>query len=979
MKKNFETLILALINILLISTYNCHYVYYVKPTIPSQHECLTGGDYHYSPCKTLNEYIELQKQLNLNYEEDFADVIIMIFLRGYHYVTEETYNVYDFGSPVGSYGLYIIGNGHPKDIIIEGLETTIIATTIKMENITAIKTSVYASIVDFEFPVDITIVRCNLINTVMIMTNINLTVKNSNILNSTTTAVSLYSSTVTFAGYVRFVRNRGYLGGALMLVGTTMKLAKNSNLYFRDNHATETGGAIHVVNPATIIETHRYQSSCFYQLLDYDNISSSYTLQFINNTARKGGDHIFGASLKSYCIASSICTCLKSYQALDKFIWLDPGYETESTLSAVSADATRVCICDNTNKPQCDEIITDIDAYPGGKFTIPAVLVGGDYGTTVGNVYAFFMVAESASLGSVDQQHQVITINSECSFLKYSVFSSKSNETLLLAAVESLYAPFDYYYNYQKAEDQYTRDYGDEFIHSRLRNTPVFISITLLPCPPGFVLLGDPPGCNCHPELTANGVECTLNHLTGFHMWNTSSMWIQATTSRRGEVSISSHCSFNYCKPNGKHIDLAKNPNNQCTPHCEGTLCDRCTGNYSLAIGSSHCIHCPNNNNLALLIFFAAAGVLLVLVIAVLNLTVTQGMINSLVFYANIIWAYQNILFPPGFNTAQKIFIAWLNLDFGIETCFIRGMNAYLKTWLQFIFPFYIAGLFLIGLHYSSKLSKLFGSRSVPTLATLLYLSYAKLLRTLIACIQLAVYYTYTDSGKHSTNIVWALDGNLSYGHYPHIFLLLAATTCFLFLWLPYTVLLFSMQWLRRIDHHKPLKFLAKYKPVYDAYFAPLNDKHQYWFGTLLLAQGILLLVSSLTSYTFPDFNLVFLLAISVSLLCYMNTQRTYKRKSVSLVESSFLVNFIVLTVGTLYFRDEVNEKLVLLSISITIAFTELCVIIMWSVIPKVYRFIFRKGKATKHIELSNVSIVQQDDEEQYMEYRDPILDHSPQ
>ena len=966
MKPKFEILSLTLINLLIvISATRSGEVYYVEPNIPSQDKCPES-----ELCITLNGYIEYQKAfLFIN---DEKPVVTIVFLKGSHYVTTETINN-DFGSPVKSDNLHIVGNGHTNDVIIEGLKTNIIAKTIRIENITIIASHLYATIVDFEVEVDIIalVMDCNLINSVVIMTNVNLTIENSNILNSTKTAISLYSSSVTFAGYVRFVGNSGYLGGALMLVGTTMKLANNSDLYFRGNHATETGGAIHVVNPATIIEGHRYISSCFYQFLDYGN-SSSYALRFVNNTATKGGDHIYGASLKSYCIASSFCTCLHSYDALGEFIWLDPGYE--SALSAVSADATRVCICGNTSKPQCDEIITNIDAYPGGKFTIPAVLVGGDYGTTVGTVYASFMIADSASLGSIGQQHQVITINSECSLLNYSVFSNRSNETLLLAAVESLYADFDYYYDYQEGEYEYTREYGNEFIHTRLRNTPVFVNVILLPCPPGFVLLGDPPGCNCHPELTAHGVECILDDLDGYHKWNTTRMWIQATGGP-GVVSFSSHCSFDYCKPTGKNIDLKHNPNDQCTAHREGILCGRCSGNYSLAIGSSRCIRCPNNNNLALLIFFAAAGVLLVLAIAALNLTVTQGAINSLVFYANVIWAYQNILFPPGFTAVLKTFIAWLNLDFGIEVCFIRGMNAYLKMWLQFIFPFYIAGLFLIGLRYSSKLSKLFGSRSVPTLATLLYLSYSKLLRTVIATIQLAVFYTYSDSGKQSTNIVWALDGNLSYGRYPHIFLLIAAITCFLFLWLPYTILLFSMQWLRRVDHHKPLKFLAKYKPVYDAYFAPLNDKHQYWFGTLLLAQGLLLLVSSLTSYTIPDFNLLFLLAISVSLLCYMNTQRTYKRKSVSLVESSFLVNFVVLTVGTLYFRDNRKGRMLLLSTSIAVAFFEFCVIVLWNLIPKVYRLLFQKGKTSEHIELSSqtLAIVEryEDEEEQYVEYCD--------
>ena len=66
----------------------------------------------------------------------------------------------------------------------------------------------------------------------------------------------------------------------------------------------------------------------------------------------------------------------------------------------------------------------------------------------------------------------------------------------------------------------------------------------------------------------------------------------------------------------------------------------------SLAIGSSHCIYCHNNNSLALLIFFAATGFLLVLFINILIVTVTEGMINGFIFYANIVLQYQSILFP---------------------------------------------------------------------------------------------------------------------------------------------------------------------------------------------------------------------------------------------------------------------------------------------------------------------------------------------
>ena len=81
---------------------------------------------------------------------------------------------------------------------------------------------------------------------------------------------------------------------------------------------------------------------------------------------------------------------------------------------------------------------------------------------------------------------------------------------------------------------------------------------------------------------------------------------------------------------------------------------------------------CSNDNHLLLFIFFAVVGVLLVIFILVLNLTVTQGLINGLVLYANILWTYKDILFPIKQHQillVLQIFIAWLNLDFGIETC----------------------------------------------------------------------------------------------------------------------------------------------------------------------------------------------------------------------------------------------------------------------------------------------------------------------
>ena len=89
--------------------------------------------------------------------------------------------------------------------------------------------------------------------------------------------------------------------------------------------------------------------------------------------------------------------------------------------------------------------------------------------------------------------------------------------------------------------------------------------------------------------------------------------------------------------------------------------------------------------------------------------------------------------FPPGDTNVMTAFIAWLNFNLGIEACFTNGLNGYWKTWLQFVFTAYIWIITaIIIVDYSSMAAKIFGNKSVPVLATLFLLSYAKLLSTII-------------------------------------------------------------------------------------------------------------------------------------------------------------------------------------------------------------------------------------------------------
>ena len=711
----------------------------------------------------------------------------------------------------------------------------------------------------------------------------------------------LYSSTMSIeaGAVVMFSNNLAFnCGGAIDLYLSNLYISEGASLIFINNSAYNKGGAVYVQPGITsdVIISDDLDYKCFHHLVNCNKTTTTTYISFINNSATYGGDDVYGASLHD-------CSFRKECSA--------PVIVNSKGMSSTSSDPSRVCLCDRSGMPQCNDMYLRKNLHPGETFTIAAVIVGWDFGTTTGIVYAnYFPNSMDVELDSKSLSGHVISNVKKCVNISYSLFSSHTpvNVTMYVTAVRMA----------SQTALQYIPPCTEKICN---HTTPLFFNISLLPCPPGFTLINKVCDCYLHTILFD---DCSVSDGTGYFSWSTNA-WVNVTSDR---ILYNMHCPIDYCNmtklPN---LDLLDYPDSQCEFHRARTLCGGCRKNYSLAIGSSRCISCPDNNNLSLLLFFAAAGFLLVFFISALNLTVTDGMINGLIFYANIVWTDHTITFNRN-NIYLKVFIAWLNLDFGIESCFVSGLNAFWKTWLEFVFPFYTAGLFVIGLTYSSTLSKLFGDRSVPTLATLLFLSYVKLLRTTIKSLELASLTSYPDN---VTVYVWFVDGNLEYGKLPHITLLIASIACLLLLWLPYTMLLLLMQWVRRLPNSKISKWITQYKPLFDAYFAPLKDKHQYWFGVLLLVQGMLLLISSITANLNPAVSPFLLLVTVLCLFWYTNYSKVYKKKSVLILESAFFVNLIILVGGMLYI--DLSKREMLVNISLSLAFVKFCGIVLWNVI----------------------------------------------
>ena len=93
------------------------------------------------------------------------------------------------------------------------------------------------------------------------------------------------------------------------------------------------------------------------------------------------------------------------------------------------------------------------------------------------------------------------------------------------------------------------------------------------------------------------------------------------------------------------------------------------------------------------------------------------------------------------------------------------------------------------------------------------------------------------------------------------------------------------------------------------------------------------------------------------------------------ILESSFMVNFIILAVGYLYFRDNNKGRAILLSLSITAALIEFCGVVIWNLIPRklIEQFKIRSRRNTD-LDLEDIHILEEHhSENEYIGYHDSL------
>ena len=771
-------------------------------------------------------------------------------------------------------------------------------------------------------------------------------------------ALNAVGTNMFFGGNITFRDNIATYGAGLSLVdNSVMYLTPNTHIMFSHNHATYAGGAIYVQS-----DSFTYGNlMCFYQFdaINQDISDLNIQITFENNTAYFAGGALYGGFV-DFCSPPPFVETNISFDSIFKV------QNTDEDPSAISSDPYMACPC-NGDRPYCGNRpqVWFMDTYPGALFHVQAVVVGQKDGIVPGVVRATFQNS-SAVLG--DLQYSQATGKS-CTTLNYTVYSSQTEETITCRT---------------------------ETIPKRLSLIGLIINVTLLNCPWGFTLTGAPPKCDCADELRKHHIDtCNITTQT---ISRPPPLWIGYYHSDNNTehpvegVLVHDHCPFDYCKPEQLSIQL-NDSDKQCAFNHSGILCGACQQGLSLALGTSRCLKC-SNKYLMLLFAFTAAGLALVFLLTLTNMTVSEGTINGLIFYANIIHINRAIFFPDESSGVNKItlsilstFIAWINLDLGIETCFYNGLDMYTKAWLQFLFPIYIwtiVGGMIVSGHYSTIAAKLFRRHAVKVLATLFLLSFAKLQRTIITALSFT-FLTYPDG----TKTVWLYDSNIEYLHGKHIPLFIAAILALLFFLIPYTLVLFFIQCLAKLNC-RIFFWVKKLKPLFDAYTGPYKDRYRFWTGFLLIVRTILFLIFTLGN---PGLNLA---AISVTSTCLAFSPAVYKKVWLTLLEYSLLLNLGAVSVATFYCHDPQlsGNQAVVAYISVGIAFITFVMILVYhlyqcTINSRAWKTVSdRVTQRSNNRELVNIAVEGSDEEEeeepaqaeirplmlQFNEYREPVL-----
>ena len=673
-------------------------------------------------------------------------------------------------------------------------------------------------------------------------------------------------------------------GGIFLSDNSYLTTSNGGHVCFINNTANRYGGAIYSTdNDYTSLRSNILYHTYLDQCTVY-NLSAT----FINNSAARAGDNLYGGVF-TFCNDLFIGKRYLNYYLLQCINVPDTLKHAPSVhpLSPVSSDPIVVCPCVN-DTVNCNITSLCREVYPGQVFNVSLVTVGLCGGVSPGTV-----VVEHDEQINLMYATTTDYTSTSCTTLNYTV---KLTTSIISNTTITINIP------------------GGDIYNIRSIN----VNLTILPCPLGLVVDFTSGDCVCNNDITHISI-CDVSWMP-YPIQRSGNNWIYHRFDYYNCTIAHIGCPFDYCLKS--HVKFTLNESDlQCNYNRSGILCGQCIQGLSLMIGSNRCANCTDMKlvSVSIIILAAVAGVVLVVIVKVFNVTISDGSVNGLLFYAYIVKLNESIYFPKGNVPVISQFVAWMNLDLGLQYCFINGLDGYWKMWLQFVFPLYLWFLVMViiaACRYSGKVSQLWnrGNNSVSVLATLILMPYTKVLRNITNSFSIITLMC----GEYKWH-VWNIDGNIDYVSSKHV-VLLAVSILFLLAGMVYTGLVLTYQWLLRCSG-KCCKGtrdpIVKLKPILDVYTGPYKDKYRFWTGLRLVIHLCLTVLFGLTSGAYSYVNNYIICATVFFLASITVSQRDIRLRYRELLS---YVNLFLLSLLSAVFSASSNQSAIYISTIVSVS-----------------------------------------------------------
>ena len=716
-------------------------------------------------------------------------------------------------------------------------------------------------------------------------------------------AIFLHNANLVLSGEILFEDNQAE-NGAGIYVGTFsyIFIKNDTSVLFRDNKVKGKGGALFVQNSGFGVP-----NPCFFQptstVVSQLESENNMEVMFFNNLATIAGDDVYGGEIDQCLLFGTFVSTQDNYSMSSAVFNSIFHISSENSGHSVSSDPCQIFICEGSNSHFTSH--ASISVIPGRKINISVQALGQRNGTTPAVITAKLIPGYQHQARMHAAPEIFTSGTNQCTnyTITFEVDSIVNTPTIELAFTTK----DEGFYSYKQA---------------------AHLEIDFQSCPWGFTSQNG--SCDCADFLAEFGFQCDIQTST---VWKKPGKWVGCVGGKNGSCQgnetlyFTNMCGFEgFCdaylsRVSGEDIDA------QCIDGRTGVSCTLCVENYSLVLGTNRCLPCTNKY-IGLISVYLLTGVLLIAALTVFNVTITEGYLYGIIFYANLIhinWSF----FFKNFNNwdVARVFVAWLSADLGIEVCLYRGLTAYQKIWLQIGYMFYIWSLqiaiILLCRRYV-RCTRIFGRNINKVLSTLIFLFFTKTIRVVQAV--LANVHLHSSDTDNPQTVVWMLDGTIPFFSVKHLPLFIIAVVLGV-LAIMLAFFLTFVQILIPLSNCRCCKWITRLYPIFETFTGPCNTNYLFWPGLLLFVRIILLIINSFHDRDAGDstkLTVAGIFTFLLTILCYLSPKGVYKKWTLNLLELFLLLNMSVLLIVTSFktLHQDTNVRLKLINICIGLAFS---------------------------------------------------------